>query len=108
VKRIVFSDRAKADIRAIPQQTAMQILTAIHRLAETSAGRVKALRGLGGERRLRVGDFRVRFTEESGEGEGTLRIHAVRNRKEAYRRAFPASFASRRNRGPCLHRVLCR
>jgi mRNA-degrading endonuclease RelE of RelBE toxin-antitoxin system len=85
VKRIVFSDQAKADLRAIPQQTAMQILTAIHRLAETSAGRVKALKGQGGEKRLRVGDFRVRVTEESGEGEGALRIHAVRKRKEAYR-----------------------
>jgi mRNA-degrading endonuclease RelE of RelBE toxin-antitoxin system len=60
VKRIVFSDRAKTDIRAIPRQTAMQILTAIHRLAETSAGRVKTLKGQSGEKRLRVGDFRVR------------------------------------------------
>ena len=85
MKRIVFSNQAKADLRAIPQQTAMQILTAIHRLAETSAGRVKALKGQGGEKRLRVGDFRVRVTEESGEGEGALRIHAVRKRKEAYR-----------------------
>ena len=85
MKRIVFSDQAKAEIRAIPQQTAMQILPAIHRVAETSAGRVKTLKVLGGERRLRVGDFRVRFTEESGEGESTLRIHAVRNRIEAYR-----------------------
>ena len=85
MKRIGFSDQAKADLRAIPQQTAMQILTAIHRLAETSAGRVKALKGQGGEKRLRVGDFRVRVTEESGEGEGALRIHAVRKRKEAYR-----------------------
>ena len=85
MKRIVFSEQAKADIRAIPRPTAMQILTAIHRLAETGAGRVKTLQDQDGERRLRVGDFRVRFTEESGEGEGTLRIHAVRNRKEAYR-----------------------
>jgi mRNA-degrading endonuclease RelE of RelBE toxin-antitoxin system len=85
VKRIVFSDQAKADIRAIPQQSAMQILTAIHRLAETNAGRVKTLKGLGGDKRLRVGDFRVRFTEESGEDEDTLRIHAVRNRRDAYR-----------------------
>lgn len=91
MKRIVFSEQAKADIRAIPQQTAMQILTAIHRLAETGAGRVKTLQGQSGEKRLRVGDFRVRFTEESGEGEegreseGTLHIHTVRNRKEAYR-----------------------
>jgi mRNA-degrading endonuclease RelE of RelBE toxin-antitoxin system len=69
----------------------MNILIAIHRLAETGSGRVKTLKGEGGEKRLRVGDYRVRFTEESGEemeGEekkGTLRIHSVRNRKEAYR-----------------------
>jgi mRNA-degrading endonuclease RelE of RelBE toxin-antitoxin system len=96
VKRIVFSEQAKADIRAIPQQIAMQILTAIHRLAESGAGRVKTLQGQGGEKRLRVGDFRVRFTEESGEeesgdaspgqeNEGVFHIHTVRNRKEAYR-----------------------
>jgi mRNA-degrading endonuclease RelE of RelBE toxin-antitoxin system len=91
VKRIVFSHQAKADIQAIPRQTAMQILIAIYRLAETGAGRVKTLQGQSGEKRLRVGDFRVRFTEEfaqSDEGkqnEGALRIHAVRHRKEAYR-----------------------
>ena len=88
MKRIVFSEQAKADIRAIPQQTAVQILTAIHRLAETGAGRVKALQGESGDMRLRVGDFRVRFTQEasqSQEGEAVLRIHAVRNRKQAYR-----------------------
>jgi hypothetical protein len=44
VKWIVFSEQAKADIRAIPQPIAMNILTAIHRLAETGAGRVKALK----------------------------------------------------------------
>ena len=85
MKRIVFSEQAKADIRAIPKQSAMQILRALHRLAETGAGPVKTLQGEGGEKRLRVGDFRVRFTEESTEGEAVLRIHKVRNRKEAYR-----------------------
>ena len=94
MKRIVFSEQARADIRAIPRLTAMQILTAIHRLAETGSGPVKTAKGAGGDKRLRVGDFRVRFTEESGEdketsqgkeSEGVLRIHAVRNRKEAYR-----------------------
>ena len=44
MKRIVFSDQAKAEIRAIPRQTAMQILTAVHRLAETGAGRIKRSR----------------------------------------------------------------
>jgi hypothetical protein len=45
LKQIVFSDDAKNDIRAIPQQTAMSILAAIHRLVEGSAGNVKMLRG---------------------------------------------------------------
>ena len=67
MKRIVFSDQAKADIRAIPQAIAMNILTAIHRLAETGAGRVKTLKGQEGEKRLRVGDYRVRFTEEDAD-----------------------------------------
>jgi hypothetical protein len=41
LKRIRFSDDAKADIRAIPQHIAMNILTAIHRLAEHGSGNVK-------------------------------------------------------------------
>lgn len=81
MKRIIFSDEAKADIRAIPQHIAMNILTAIHRLAETGAGRVKMLQNRDGEMRLRVGDYRVRYTEEHPE---TLRIHTVKNRKEGY------------------------
>ena len=91
MKRIVFSEQAKGDIRANPGPTAMQILRAIHRLAETGAGRVKTLQGQDGEKRLRVGDFRVRFTEEAGESqeagqrEGTIHIHTMRNRKEACR-----------------------
>jgi len=43
LKRIVFSEEAKADIRAVPQHIAMNILTAIHRLAESGAGRVNPL-----------------------------------------------------------------
>ncbi len=82
MKRIIISDEAKADIRAIPQHIAMNILTAIHRLTETGAGRVKTLKNKEGEKRLRVGDYRVRFTEEHPE---TLRIHTVKNRREAYR-----------------------
>ena len=82
MKRIVFSEEAKADIRAVPQHIAMNILTAIHRLAESGAGRVKTLQDKRGEERLRVGDYRVRFTEEPHD---TLIIHSVRHRSEAYR-----------------------
>ncbi len=45
MKPIRFSDEAKADIRAIPQHIAMNILTAIHRLAEHGSGNVKKLQG---------------------------------------------------------------
>ena len=34
-----------------------------------------------GDLRLRVGDYRVRFTEDGEE----IRVHAVNNRKDAYR-----------------------
>ncbi len=81
MNRIHFSDQAKNDIRAIPRHLAMNILTAIHRLAETGGGRVKQLEGESGDLRLRVGDFRVRYTEEKD----GLHIHTVKNRKDAYR-----------------------
>jgi hypothetical protein len=45
-------------------------------------GDLKKLKGESGEIRLRVGDYRVRFTDEPGD---TLRIHSVRHRKDAYR-----------------------
>jgi mRNA-degrading endonuclease RelE of RelBE toxin-antitoxin system len=82
LKRIIFSGEATADLRAIPRHIAMNILTAIHRLAEHGSGNVKELKGKAGEKRLRVGDHRVRFTEEHPD---TLRIHTVKNRKDAYR-----------------------
>ena len=83
MKRIRFSDEAKADIRAIPQHIAMTILAAIHRLAEHGTGNLKKLQGSDPpEFRLRVGDHRVRFTEDDAD---TLHIHAVKDRKDAYR-----------------------
>ena len=83
MKRISFSDEAKADIRVIPQHIAMNILKSIHRFAETGAGNLKKLQDTDPpEFRLRIGDYRVRFSEEPS---NTLRIHAVRNRKDAYR-----------------------
>ena len=76
-----FLRSSKADICAIPQHMAINILTAIHRLAEHGTGNLKKLQGSDPpEFRLRVGD-RVRFTEEAKD---TLNIHAVKDRKDAY------------------------
>jgi mRNA interferase RelE/StbE len=80
--RIDWSEDARADVRRIDRITAMRIFTAIQRFAETGEGDVKQLKGEPGELRLRVGDYRVRFTNEA---DHTIRIHAVLHRKEAYR-----------------------
>jgi mRNA interferase RelE/StbE len=82
MRKIAWSEDARADVRRIDRQTAMRIFTAIRRFAETGAGDVRELKGESGELRLRVGDYRVRFTNDADD---TIRIHAVRHRREAYR-----------------------
>jgi mRNA interferase RelE/StbE len=82
VKRIIFTLPARADIRQIECDTAMRILTTLHRFAKTGEGDIKRLQGDSSELRLRVGDYRVRFTEEP---QDTLHIHSVKHRSEAYR-----------------------
>jgi len=82
VKRILFTPSARADVRRIDGETAMRILTALDHFAETGEGDIKKLQGNSDELRLRVGDYRVRFTEEP---ESTLVIHSVRHRFAAYR-----------------------
>jgi mRNA interferase RelE/StbE len=82
VKQIIFTPFARADLRRIDRDHAMRILTALHRFAETGEGDIKKLQGDSGELRLRVGDYRIRFTEEP---RNTLHIHSVRHRSEVYR-----------------------
>jgi len=82
VKNIEWSERARADIRALDRPTAMRIFEALTQFAHTGHGDLKRLKGEGGELRLRVGDWRVRLTEEPG---NLLRIHSVLHRSEAYR-----------------------
>jgi mRNA-degrading endonuclease RelE of RelBE toxin-antitoxin system len=82
MRKIAWSEDARADIRRIDQKTAMRIFTTIQRFAESGAGDVKELKGESGELRLRVGDYHVRFTNEADD---TIRVHSVRHRREAYR-----------------------
>jgi mRNA interferase RelE/StbE len=82
VKKIIFTPPARAEVRRIDRDTAMRILTALDRFARTGEGDIKKLEGNTGELRLRVGDYRVRFIENPP---GTLYIHAVLHRSEAYR-----------------------
>jgi mRNA interferase RelE/StbE len=82
MKLIDWTPPARADVRRIDRTNAMRILTALHRFAQTGEGDIKKLQGDSEELRLRVGDYRVRFTEEPHD---TLIIHSVRHRSEAYR-----------------------
>jgi mRNA-degrading endonuclease RelE of RelBE toxin-antitoxin system len=82
VKKIRFQPNVPDEVRAIEQRTALNILEAIHRYAETGAGRVKPLSGdFEGLLRLRVGNHRVLFDET----DDTITVHRVLDRKEAYR-----------------------
>ena len=81
MKRIVWTDPAKSDVRSLSKPTAMHILFALHRFAESGTGDVKALKGRE-ELRLRVGDYRLFFVCPDAD---TIEIRRVRHRGEAYR-----------------------
>lgn len=81
MKRIVWTDPARIDIRSLSKATAMHIFSALHRFAELGVGDVKALRGRE-ELRLRVGDYRLFFVSPDVD---TIEIRRVRHRGEACR-----------------------
>ncbi|HEV3038655.1 MAG TPA: type II toxin-antitoxin system RelE/ParE family toxin [Candidatus Angelobacter sp.] len=61
-KTIIWDDAARAQLRAIDQDTALRILRALARYLDTGEGDVKRLQDIEPpEFRLRVGDYRVRF-----------------------------------------------
>jgi mRNA interferase RelE/StbE len=83
VKKIRFRPNVPAEIRAIDQPAAMQVLGTLHLYAEAGEGNVKPLNGeFEGLLRLRVGNYRLFFEETADE----VIVHRVRDRKEAYRR----------------------
>lgn len=45
MKRIVWTEPAKADIRRLDRETAMRIFATLHRFADSGEGDVKALQG---------------------------------------------------------------
>ncbi len=82
-KRVIFSNEARDDIRAIDRETALRLLKALARFLETEAGNVKQLEGFDPPLfRLRIGDWRYIFRKS---GEDAIEILRVRNRREAYR-----------------------
>ncbi|MGB8889467.1 MAG: type II toxin-antitoxin system RelE/ParE family toxin [Candidatus Korobacteraceae bacterium] len=82
MRTILWSEKARTEVRRLDRDTAMRIFASLHRFAKAGEGDVKRLKEESAELRLRVGDYRVRFTEEPDQ---TLHIHSVRHRREAYR-----------------------
>lgn len=81
-KGVAFTEHAKADLRAIPQPAAIQILRTLARFLESDEGDVKRLQGVEPPLyRLRAQDHRVIFRDLRD----SIQVTRVRNRKDAYR-----------------------
>jgi mRNA-degrading endonuclease RelE of RelBE toxin-antitoxin system len=81
-KSVAWTDKAKADLRAIGQLTAVRILHAIARYLASGEGDVKRLQDIEPpELRLRVSDYRVRFYDYAD----SILVLSVKHRREAYR-----------------------
>lgn len=80
---VILTGPARRDLGHLDRRVADRVLQAITRLAETGQGDITQLRGEGNERRLRVGDWRIRFALANG-GQ-TIRILRVLPRGRAYR-----------------------
>jgi mRNA-degrading endonuclease RelE of RelBE toxin-antitoxin system len=81
-KKIAWTDQAKADVRTIDRETAIDLLHRLARFLSTEEGDVKRLTDIDPpELRLRLGDYRLRFYDHGD----WIEVLRVRNRKDAYR-----------------------
>jgi mRNA-degrading endonuclease RelE of RelBE toxin-antitoxin system len=79
---VIWSREARADLRAISRETALQILHCIDHYLANHTGDVRKLKPPFTGFRLRCGDYRVFFDQKDA---NTITITAVRHRREAYR-----------------------
>jgi mRNA interferase RelE/StbE len=80
MKRIAFTPAATTQWLKLSTAVRQRINARLEQFAQTNRGDVKKLKGRGGAR-LRVGDWRVVFFEESG----TIVVTAVGHRREIYK-----------------------
>jgi mRNA-degrading endonuclease RelE of RelBE toxin-antitoxin system len=79
---VIWSPEARADLRAIDRETAMQILRCVDRYLTSRTGDVKKLKPPRTGFRLHCGDYRVFFDHRN---DNAIETTGVRNRREAYR-----------------------
>jgi mRNA-degrading endonuclease RelE of RelBE toxin-antitoxin system len=81
VSHFIWTERAKAQLRQIDAHRHCRFFMRSPATPAVARGEIKKLKG-GGDLRLRVGDYRVRFEVVD---EDKYRILQVRHRREAYR-----------------------
>jgi len=82
--RYVFAPRARRDLRRLDPPVQRRVVDALDRLTgDPPAGDVVRLAGVEDEWRLRVGDWRVRFTRDRDTG--VIQVLRVLPRGRAYR-----------------------
>jgi len=79
---VIWAPEARADLRAIDREAAMQILYCVGRYLASRTGEVKKLKPPLTGFRLRCGDYRVFFDHKDG---SAIEVTGVRHRREAYR-----------------------
>ncbi len=82
-RELVWTAHALRDLERLDEANQSRILDALDAYAETGSGQIKKLAGTSAEWRLRVGDWRVRFSF-GGPPPGIL-ILAILPRDRAYR-----------------------
>ncbi len=80
MRRIIWTEAAKTDVRRLDRPTAMRIFATLQRFAETGEGDIKQLQGRD-ELRLRIADYRLFFVATSD----YIEVRNVLHRSEAYR-----------------------
>jgi mRNA-degrading endonuclease RelE of RelBE toxin-antitoxin system len=79
---VLWSPEARADLRSIDRDQALQILYCVSRFLTDRIGDVKKLKPPLTGLRLRCGDYRVFFDHKNV---NNIEITAVHHRKDAYR-----------------------
>ncbi len=82
---VFWSPRANRDLDHLDPDVVERITRAIQRLADDGVGDVIKLAGPDPEWRLRIGDWRVRFTFTRSGGNRAILIIRVLPRQSAYR-----------------------
>ena len=77
---MLFTVAARKSLRGLPTDVRQKLEAKLARYAETGVGDVRSLQGAPGAR-LRLGDYRVIFTETSD----AVEVLAVGHRRDIYR-----------------------